>query len=198
MKMRALILALFRAVIVIAAPAAVASAVPDEIAKALADPSRPEDDRKLDADRKPAMVLAYAGIGPGQIIGEYLPGGGYYTRLLSDLVGPNGKVYALETTTWGKDNIEATKAVLKDAGRSNVVLDLAPLGTFHLPEKVDVFWTTLNYHDLHVPKYANVDMATFNKLVFDSLKHGGIYFIADHAAAPGTGATLSPKLHRID
>jgi predicted methyltransferase len=197
MKMRALILAL-GAVIVIAAPAAAASAVPDEIAKALADPSRSEDDRRLDADRKPAMVLAYARIRPGQIIGEYLPGGGYYTRLLSDLVGPDGKVFALETTTWGKDNIEATKAVLKDAGRSNVVLDLAPLGTFHLPEKVDVFWTTLNYHDLHVPKYANVDMAAFNKLVFDSLKPGGIYFIADHAAAPGTGATLSPKLHRID
>jgi predicted methyltransferase len=198
MKTRASIAALLTTLIAIVAPAGAASAAPDEIARALADPSRPKDDRKLDADRKPAMLLAYAGIRPGQIIGEYLPGGGYYTRLLSDLVGPNGRVYALETTTWGKDNIEATQAVLKDAGRNNVVLDLAPLGTFHLPEKVDLFWTTLNYHDLHVPKYANVDMAAFNKLVFDSLKPGGIYFIADHAAAPGTGATMSPTLHRID
>ena len=41
-------------------------------------------------------------------------------------------------------------------------------------------------------------MAAFNKLVFNSLKPGGIYFIVDHAAAPGTGARLSPKLHRID
>jgi predicted methyltransferase len=198
MKIRALVVPLFSALIAVAAAATAASAVSDEIAKALADPSRPQHDRKLDADRKPAMVLAYAGIRSGQIIGEYLPGGGYYTRLLSDLVGPTGKVYALETTTWDQDNIEATKAVLKDAGRSNVVLDLAPLGTFHLAEKVDLFWTTLNYHDLHVPKYANVDMAAFNKLVFDSLKPGGIYFIVDHAAAPGTGATLSPTLHRID
>jgi len=79
-----------------------------------------------------------------------------------------------------------------------VSLDLAPLGTFHLPEKVDLFWITLNYHDLHIPKYAHIDMAVFNKLVFDSLKPGGIYFIEDHAAAPGSGATLSPKLHRID
>jgi len=198
MKVRALIAVLLSALIAIAAIAATAPAVPDEIARALADRSRPEADRKLDADRKPAMVVAYAGIKQGQIIGEYLPGGGYYTRLLSDLVGPNGKVYALETTTWGKDSVEATKAVLNDPGRSNVVLDLAPLGTFHLPEKVDLFWTTLNYHDLHVPKYANVDIAAFNKLVFDSLKPGGIYFIVDHAAAPGTGATLSPTLHRID
>ena len=81
---------------------------------------------------------------------------------------------------------------------TNVSLDLAPLGDFHLPAKVDLFWTTLNYHDLHVPKYATIDMAKFNKLVFDSLNSGGVYFIVDHAAAAGTGATLSPKLHRIE
>ena len=95
------------------------------------DPSRPKDDRDFDARRKPALVLAYAGIRPGEIVGEYLPGGGYYTRLLSDIVGPGGKVYALETTTWGQKNIDATKQVLSNPGRSNVVLDLAPLGTFH-------------------------------------------------------------------
>lgn len=181
----------------IPAAAAGAGASPD-IARAIADSSRPEADRKLDADRKPGAVLAVAGVRPGQIIGEYLPGGGYYTRLLSDIVGPKGKVYALETTTWGKDNVEATRAVLKEPGRSNVVLDLAPLGTFHLPEKVDLFWTTLNYHDLHVPKYGKVDMVAFNKQVFDSLKPGGLYLIEDHAAAPGTGAASSPELHRID
>jgi predicted methyltransferase len=178
--------------------ASTAYALPSNIAKALADPTRPKDDRDLDARRKPVEVLAYAGIRPGEIVGEYLPGGGYYTRLLSDIVGPTGKVYALETTTWGQKNIDATKQVLSDRGRSNVVLDLAALGTFHAPEKFDIFWTTNNYHDLHVPKYANVDMVAFNKLVFDSLKPGGIYFIVDHAAAPGTGATLSPTLHRID
>ena len=178
------------------APFAARAAVPDPIARAVADPSRPPDDRKLDALRKPADVLAYADIRPGETIGEYLPGGGYYTRLLSDVVGPNGKVYALETTTWGKDNIKATQDAIN--GHSNVALDLAPLGTFHLTDKVDVFWITANYHDLHIPKYANVDMAAFNKHVFDSLKPGGMYLIVDHAAAAGTGATLSPKLHRID
>jgi predicted methyltransferase len=52
--------------------------------------------------------------------------------------------------------------------------------------------------DLHIPKYAHVDMAAFNKLVFNSLKPGGVFFIVDHAAGSGTGATLSPQLHRID
>jgi len=175
-----------------------AASIPGYIAKAVADERRPADDRKVDADRKPAELLAYAGVKPGETVGEFLPGGGYYTRLLSDIVGPHGKVYALETTTWGQENIDATKRVLSESGRNNVVLDLAPLGTFHLPEKVDLFWTTLNYHDLHVPKYANVDLAAFNKAVFDALKPGGVYFIVDHAAAPGTGASAAPTLHRIE
>ena len=172
------------------------SSVSDDIARAVADPTRPAEDRKLDADRKPAEVLRFSGVKPGETVGEYLPGGGYYTRLLSDIVGAKGKVYALETTTWGKDNIANTKKATDHL--TNVKLDLAPLGKFHLPEKVDLFWTTLNYHDLHIPKYAKVDMAAFNKSVFDSLEPGGTYLIEDHAAAPGTGATLSPKLHRID
>ncbi|HWE05356.1 MAG TPA: hypothetical protein VG274_01525, partial [Rhizomicrobium sp.] len=151
-----------------------------------------------DERRRPADILAYADVKPGETVGEFLPGGGYYTRMLSDVVGPTGKVYALETTTWGKDNIASTKAVLSEPGRGNVKLDLAPLGTFRLPEKVDLFWTTNNYHDLHIPKYANVDMVRFNKLVFDSLKPGGTYFIVDHAAAAGTGASDSPTLHRIE
>lgn len=181
----------------LAAPAI--SAVPGYIAKAVADASRPADDRKLDPDRKPGEVLAFAGVRPGEAVGEYLPGGGYYTRLLSDVVGPRGTVYASETTTWGQGNIDAAKKVMAEPGRGNITLDTAPLGAFHPPAaKVDLFWISDNYHDLHVPKYANVDMAAFNKAVFDSLKAGGAYLIIDHAAAPGTGATLSPTLHRID
>ncbi len=179
-------------------PVAHASPASGPIANAMADPSRPADDRTLDAVRNPAAVLAFARVRPGETVAEYLPGGGYYTRLLSDIVGPTGKVYALETTTWGKENIDATQKVLGEPGRGNVSIDLAPLGEFHLAAKVDLFWTSNNYHDLHVPKYATVDMAVFNKHVFDSLKPGGVYLIIDHAAATGSGATLSPKLHRID
>jgi predicted methyltransferase len=176
--------------------AALAVEAPAYVERAVAQASRPADDRALDARRKPAGVIAFAGVKPGQTVAEYLPGGGYYTRLLSAVVGPTGKVYALETTTWSQTNIDATKRAV--AGLSNVTLDLAPLGQFSTPGKADVFWTTLNYHDLHVPKYANVDMAAFNKHVFDTLKPGGTYFIVDHQAAAGTGATAAPTLHRIE
>lgn len=174
-------------------PAMAASA---DVSKAVADSTRPPGDTKYDAVRMPAAVLVFAGVKPGQTVAEYLPGGGYYTRMLSDIVGPMGKVYALETSTWGKENVENTRKALIDL--HNVTMDVTPLGQFKVPEKADVFWTTDNYHDLHVPKYANVDMAAFNKAVFDALKPGGTYIIVDHAAASGTGAKDSPTLHRIE
>jgi predicted methyltransferase len=172
------------------------AAVPAAVTAAVADPKRPDDDRKMDADRKPAEVVAFAGVKAGQTVAEYLPGGGYYTRILSDVVGPKGKIWALETTTWGPKNIDETKKAI--AGLPNVTLDLAPLGEFSTPGKADVFWTTLNYHDLHIARYAKVDMAAFNKKVFDALKPGGIYFILDHQGAPGTTDEVTSKIHRIE
>src|SRR6266446_9990242 len=125
MNVRALLVLLSVSLALIVAPTGASCAVPDYVAAAVADPSRPAGDRKLDAARKPAEVLAHAGIRPGQVIGEFLPGGGYYTRLLSDIVGPTGKIYALETTTWGADNINAAEAVLNEPGHKNVSLDLS-------------------------------------------------------------------------
>jgi predicted methyltransferase len=173
-------------------------AVPSSIGIAIADTTRPKADRDADAHRKPAETLAFSGVKEGDVVGEFLPGGGYYTRLLSDVVGPKGKVYALETTRWGDDNLNATKAVLSEKGRENVRFDASGFGEFKLPEQVDVFWTTLNYHDLHIAKYGKVDMAVFNKHVFDSLKPGGTYLIVDHIANAGTTDDQIATLHRID
>ena len=177
---------------------AMAAAKSSAIADAVADPYRPKADRDADARRKPAQTIAFSGVKAGDTVGEFLPGGGYYTRVLSDVVGPNGKVYALETTRWGQENVDSTKAVLSEAGHGNVRFDASPFGQFNLPEKVDVFWTTLNYHDLHIAKYGVVDMAAFNKHVYDSLKPGGVYFIVDHVAKPGTTDAQIADLHRID
>jgi predicted methyltransferase len=63
-----------------------------------------------------------------------------------------------------------------------------------LPQKVDMVWTTDNYHDYHNA----IDMVAFDKAVFDALKPGGVFFIEDHASAPGAGLTVTKTLHRID
>ncbi len=179
-----------------AAPAQAASA-PAYVTAAIADPARPKEDRADDVARAPADTLVFAGVQPGMVVGELFPGGGYFTRLIGDVVGPKGKVLGLENAGW-KDAVEADRKLLAEPRRGNVSLDVAPFGQFKLAENVDLFWITQNYHDLHIAKYGAVDIADFNRRVFAALKPGGIYMIIDHQAAPDLTEADIAKLHRIE
>jgi predicted methyltransferase len=169
----------------------------DPIPAAVADATRPQSDRDADALRNPAATIAFAGIKPGMVIGELYPCGGYFSRMLGDVVGPKGKIYGLETTRW-KGCAPADQKMVAEAGRKNISINAAPFGAFSLPEKVDLFWITQNYHDLHIKEYGAVDMLAFNRHVFESLKPGGIYFILDHQANPGLSDKDMAKFHRIE
>lgn len=181
--------------IVVSAASAYAATTPDYIEKAVSDPSRPKADSDRDALRMPAATLAFVGVKPGMKVAEFIPGGGYYTRLLGDVVGPQGKVYGIENQKWD-DGSDAKVAA--EPGRANVSIQTGAFGQFTLPEKVDVFWTTQNYHDLHIAKYGPVDMADFNKRVHDALKPHGIYLVLDHQANPNTSDADIEKVHRIE
>lgn len=177
------------------AGAAVAADLPAYISKAVADTSRPEKDSTRDALRLPGETLAFAGVKPGMVVAEFFPAGGYYTRMISDVVGPKGKVYGIENAKWDKGE-DAKMAA--EPRHENVSIQLVKFGDFKLPRKVDMVWTTQNYHDLHVAEYGNVDIADFNKRVHDALKPGGVYFILDHQANPGTDDAQIAKVHRIE
>jgi predicted methyltransferase len=179
-----------------------AAAIPANIAAAVADSGRPDADKQRDANRKPAETLAFVGVKPGEKIGELLPGGGYYTRILSKAVGPKGKVFALVPQRPANapadmpDMAARIKSVTEDAAYSNVTLVQQPLPTIAAPEPVDMVFTALNYHDLHnIPV---VDVAKFNKLVLQSLKPGGMYVVIDYSAEAGSGVRDTGTLHRID
>jgi predicted methyltransferase len=89
------------------------------------------------------------------------------------------------------------KAIADNPEYSNVsIVPLEAGPAFRLPEPVDLFWTTENYHDLH--NQPNADLSIFNTRVFEEMKNGGIYFIEDHAGAKGTGASETRTLHRIE
>lgn len=175
--------------------AAMAAAVPGYVAKAVADTSRPKADTDHDALRLPAETIAFAGVKPGMKVAEFFPGGGYFTRPLSDVVGPTGHIYGIENAKWD-DGSDAKVAAA--VANHNVSMQSARFGEFNLPEPVDLAWITQNYHDLHIAKYGGVDMAAFNRHVYESLKPGGIYFILDHQANPGTSEAQIAKLHRIE
>jgi predicted methyltransferase len=183
------------AVIALAAGAGQAVSAPSPVTLAIADPSRPKDDRAADAVRDPVDTLNFAGVKPGMKVAEFFPGGGYYSRLLIDVVGPKGKVYGLENAGW-KGAAKDDEAIA--AAHPNFTVDAETFGQFKLPEKVDLVWITQNYHDLHIAKYGAVDMADFNRRVFAALKPGGVYFILDHQANPGTTDAQISDLHRIE
>ncbi|MEJ0027406.1 MAG: hypothetical protein WDN01_15380 [Rhizomicrobium sp.] len=169
---------------------------PAYVAQAVVDPTRPKDDRDADALRDPGDTIVLAGVKPGMIVGELYPCGGYFSRMLSDVVGAKGKVYGLETMRW-KDCLPTDEKMVASLPLKNMTVAGAAFGEFTLPEKVDLFWITQNYHDLHIKEYGDVDMAAFNRHVFDSLKPGGIYFILDHQAAGALSDDDIAKLHRI-
>jgi predicted methyltransferase len=183
------------ALIFTAVPAA-AQAPSPAITAAVADDARPAADRERDAHRKPAEIVAFAGVKPGDIVAEMAPGGGYYTRILAKAVGPNGKVYALVSPSSASrpGGLDAINAIVAQYGNVEVVT--ADLTSFTVPEPVDLVWTTENYHDFHNGQNANV--AGVNQAAFAALKPGGLYFIEDHAAKDGTGVTTTSTLHRID
>jgi predicted methyltransferase len=179
-----------------------AVSIPPNIAAAVADGNRPDADKQRDAERKPAETLTFAGIKHGETIAELLPGSGYYTRLLSIAVGPQGKLFAVvpplppNSPPNRQDPAARLKVITEDANYANVTVLQQPLATLSVPAPVDLVFTAQNYHDLHnVP---NLDIAAFNKSVFDALKPGGIFLVVDHSAARGSGTRDTATLHRID
>jgi predicted methyltransferase len=167
------------------------------IEQAVADPARPAGYRAADPLRKPAETLAFSGVKAGMIVGEFYPAGGYFTRMLSDVVGPSGHIYAIENAGWN-DSVRDDRAMLAERKWRNVSLDVQPFGTVKFPEPLDLAWVTQNYHDLKIAQYGNVDTMAFDRAVYAALKPGGIFFILDHQGAPGMTPTDIAKMHRIN
>ena len=183
----------------LASPGAYAAhpgSTPQYVTDAVADKARPAADTERDANRKPAETLAFAGVKPGDAVIELAPGKGYYTRLLSAVVGAKGKVYPVTQPPKPDAPPPAVQAIAADPHYGNLQVTLTKYAEPKLPGNADVVWTTQNYHDFHnIPDF---QVATLNKAVFDALKPGGTYFILDHAAEAGSGARDTNTLHRID
>jgi predicted methyltransferase len=171
--------------------------MPAFVTAAVADPTRPAADVQTDVNRKPAETLAFAGVRPGMTVGEFFPGGGYYTRMLSDVVGPKGHVYGIENAGW-QDGFKADQAMLAEGHFKNVSIEALPFGTVSFAKPLDLAWVTQNYHDLKIAQYGQVDTLAFDRSVFAALKPGGTFFVLDHEAPAGTDLAGIAKLHRIE
>ena len=188
------------ALLALAAPlAAHAQTVPAHITAALADPARPADQKARDAARHSGEILAFAGVKPGDKVADFLMGGGYWTRILSPAVGPNGKVYAYQAAefiAYRADYGTEQDAAVK--GYANVTPLRMGLATIEFGEPLDAIITVQNYHDLHL-SFAPPGAAAFIAgRLFAALKPGGVLLVVDHVADADPNFAVPDKLHRID
>jgi predicted methyltransferase len=195
-----LLSALIVAVGFCAAPV-MAQKAPAYVTKAVGDAKRPAADKEADSYRMPAASLAFSRVKPGDQVLELLGIGGYYTRMLSKVVGAKGHIYTTIPPAL-QDNPKFAgpeKAIAADPDYSNVTIEVQPTGAPSAPVPVDMVWTSDNYHDLHNKGPVGADdIDAFNRAVFAALKPGGIFFVIDHMGAPGTGFSQTNSLHRIE
>jgi predicted methyltransferase len=153
---------------------------------------------------KLSELIRFARVEAGSTVIDVYPGDGDWTRLFSDAVGPEGRVYSFvpaEVAHFKNDPVGRMRTLANEPGRENVEAVSGDLVT--LPETTppaDVLWLHLFYHDLHTElmQARGATAADFNRAVFERLKTGGSYVIIDHAATAGAGANEAQSLHRID
>lgn len=170
------------------------------VQKALADPARVAD-KADDARRKVAAVMTFAEVKPGQNVLELAPGSGYWTRVFSAVVGPQGHVYTVwpnEMAKFATESLANWQKLVATPHYANVSLLQQPAAQLRAPAPVDLVFTSQNYHDFHDPFMGPMDIAAFNRQVFDALKPGGLFVVIDHAAPAGSGLADTDTLHRID
>src|SRR5579862_1053335 len=176
-----------------------AAETPSNVAIAVQNKNRPATDVARDALRKPVEVLNFAGVKPGMQVLELIPGGGYFTRLLSGAVRSNGHVTEAVPLVGGADMSKASNGVAADPNFSNVSeIPMSPESLAQQDGKYDLVWTSQNYHDLHLSRL-KLDVVALDKVIYAALKPGGEFFIEDHSAKPGSEVTpTADALHRID
>jgi len=153
---------------------------------------------------KLSELIRFARVDAGATVIDVYPGDGDWTRLFSDVVGPEGRVYSFvpaEVAHFTNDPVGRARTLAKEPGRENVEAVSANLVALtEATQPADVLWLHLFYHDLHTAliQAKGATAADFNRAVYERLEPGGSYVIIDHAAAAGAGTSDTQSLHRID
>src|SRR5690606_638785 len=177
---------------------------PDLIQAALSHGGRLAGDAAEDEWRKPTEVLSLLEVGPGMRVIDYLAGGGYYTELLSRIVGPEGQVIAYNNPPYQEYSGDKPAERYGNERLPNVAqLTTAPEDLPLDPESLDAALFVNSYHDLHWRSkdgsWPDTDPQAALAKVAQALKPGATVVVVDHVAAPGSDPAVSvDALHRID
>ena len=179
---------------------AVGEPLPAPVASALASPDRPAADTARDAMRHPGELVAFAGIKAGDSVADFVPGGGYYTRIFSKVVGAQGHVYAITPSELAEKKPALASGIVELArspGYANVTPVVQPTAQTARGLTLDAVWTSDNYHDVY-GYFGAKSAAAADAAIFTALKPGGVFLVIDHVGLPGSSDTAPTTLHRID
>jgi predicted methyltransferase len=176
----------------------------DIIAESLASPDRLAQDREHDPSRHPDQVLEFFGIGPGMAVLDLFSGAGYYTEILSHVVGSTGKVVAHNNPAYldyARDELERR---FEDGRLPNVERITAEAIELELPDSsFDAALVMLTWHDFYYVDEENawppIDPAAIVRKLCGALKPGAVLGVTDHVAESGSDPRkTAQELHRID
>jgi predicted methyltransferase len=207
MRITGTLLAIASVTLVFAAGLARATSEPDgsvAIDSALASPDRPEADRAQDERRKAREFLEFAGIEPGMRVLDAFAASGYYTELLSRIVGPGGEVIAYNNPAYAKFAAKGIEARYAGDRLPNVQQVTVEVDQLELPPRsLDAAIFVMSFHDMYWRpadgSWAHTDPMLMLRKLHAALKVGGVVIVQDHVAVPGGDtAEVVDKLHRID
>lgn len=161
---------------------------------------RSDADKTRDATSKPAQIIEFAQVKPGMVVVDIFGGSGYYSELLSQAVGPDGRVYLHNNKAYLPYVGKELDARLADKSLTNVVRWDREADALELPKaQTDRVFFVLGYHDIfyHTDGW-QLDEKTVMSQLYDSLKPGGMLLVIDHAAKANSNTQYVQDLHRID
>lgn len=178
----------------------------DPIEAAIASEERMPGDRIEDTWRKPAEILRFLEVAPGHDVLDFYAGPGYYSELLSRIVGPTGSVIVYNNELY---NQAANHELLMRLGRKrlpNTRRLNAPSNYIPLePASLDRVLVMLVYHDLYwLPRGSPEplgDPAKVLAILHTALREDGLVVVVDHIAreTPRENTiAVASRLHRID
>lgn len=201
--MRLLPLLLFSFILGIAGCASSGVAINNNVADALANSARSDADRERDNHDRPQETLSLAGFKRGMVIADIFGGSGYYSEILSQVVGPEGQIRLINNQPYDVYAKKGLTARLSDNRLPNVRYEVSSPADMKLGNQtLDGALIVMSYHDLYVVNVADgwlaIDASQFIDQIVTALKPGGKLLIVDHAARKGTGKTDAQTLHRIE
>ena len=139
----------------------------------------------------------------GDTVADILAGGGYYSEILSGIVGPQGKVLLVNNPGYDGFGKKGYPERLTGNRLPNVQHIVGPSDALGMGENVlDGAVIVMSYHDLYWVNekegWTKIDAGQFLDQIARALKPGGVLLVVDHSAKEGTGSSAAQTLHRID